>query len=206
MGFDRIERQRKPLQPFVHRVQKALGIVATLAADDKIVGIPHTKHITSGFTLSLALGPEVEGVVQLDIGQEWRDHPALSPLSLPTTTPSSRTLAMSRFRVRRMTRASPIWCSTNLISHFWLRCPAPRLNTFRQFSTSTSPTRSVSRRSRCGAARGRAAWSDLLPAGTGAPDRNDEADLQKAISLGSDLQTDRALYPASRAHDLIKKD
>jgi len=69
----RMKRQRKPPQPFTHRVQEAPGIALMLATNDKIVGIPHDDHVTRGFTPSPALGPEVEGVVQVDVGQEWRD-------------------------------------------------------------------------------------------------------------------------------------
>ena len=72
-GFVRMKRQRKPPQPFPHRVQEAPGIALMLAADDKIVGIPDDDHVARGFAPSLALGPEVEGVVQVDVGQERRD-------------------------------------------------------------------------------------------------------------------------------------
>ena len=76
-GLLRMKRQRKPPQPFTHRVQEAPGIALVLEADDKIVGIPHDDHVTRGFAPSPALGPEVEDVVQVDVGQEWRDHRAL---------------------------------------------------------------------------------------------------------------------------------
>src|SRR3954465_3624960 len=76
-GLLRMKRQRKPPQPFTHRVQEAPGIALMLATDNKIVGIPHDDHVTRGFTPSPALGPEVESVVQVDVGQEWRDHRAL---------------------------------------------------------------------------------------------------------------------------------
>jgi hypothetical protein len=37
---------------------------------DNVVGIPHYGHVAGGLMPSPALGPEVEGIVQIDIGQE----------------------------------------------------------------------------------------------------------------------------------------
>src|SRR4051812_6104648 len=44
-GLVRMKRQRKPPQPFSHRVQEAPGIALILATDDKIVGIPNDDHV-----------------------------------------------------------------------------------------------------------------------------------------------------------------
>jgi hypothetical protein len=41
-----------------------------LEADDDVIGLAHDDHIARGFALSPALGPEIEGVVQVDVGQE----------------------------------------------------------------------------------------------------------------------------------------
>src|SRR5271169_4410370 len=47
-------------------------------------------------------------------------EPCPVPLSLLVTTPSSRTPALSHFRIRRRMRGSPIRCSTKRTSQSWL--------------------------------------------------------------------------------------
>jgi len=44
-----------------------------LEADDEIVGIADDDHAAAGFPPSPALGPEVEHVVQVDIGEQRRE-------------------------------------------------------------------------------------------------------------------------------------
>src|SRR5436190_11292022 len=46
--------------------------------------------------------------------------PCPVPRSLVITTPSTRTPALSHFRIRRMMRGSPIRCSRKRTSHSWL--------------------------------------------------------------------------------------
>src|ERR1700747_3746541 len=76
-GLLGIQRQRKLLQPITHLVQEAPGIVLMLETDDEIVGIAHDDHITRGLAPSPACGPEVEGIVQVDVGKQRRDHRTL---------------------------------------------------------------------------------------------------------------------------------
>lgn len=52
-----------------------------LEADDGVIGITHHDHVASGRVPSPARGPEVEGVVQIDIGTS-RHFAALRNLSL----------------------------------------------------------------------------------------------------------------------------
>src|SRR4029077_16278083 len=61
----------------MHLVQEAPGVAFVLEADDEVVGVAHDDHVARGLTLSPAVGPEVEHVVQIDVGQERRDHRAL---------------------------------------------------------------------------------------------------------------------------------
>ena len=69
-GLLRMQRQRKLLQPLTHRVQEAPGVALVLEADDEVVGIPHDDHVARGLAPSPALGPEVEDVVQVDVGKQ----------------------------------------------------------------------------------------------------------------------------------------
>jgi hypothetical protein len=53
------------------------GVSFVLKAYDEVVGIAHNDHVARGLAPSPALGPQVEHVVQVDIGKEWRDYRAL---------------------------------------------------------------------------------------------------------------------------------
>ena len=57
-------------QPLAHLVQEAPGVDLVLESDDKVVGIAHDDHIARGLAPSPARGPEVEGVVQVDVGKQ----------------------------------------------------------------------------------------------------------------------------------------
>src|SRR6266481_8059753 len=64
-GLVRMKRQRKPLQPLAHRIQEASGVGLVLEADDDVVGIAYDDHVARGLAPSPALGPLIEGVVQV---------------------------------------------------------------------------------------------------------------------------------------------
>jgi hypothetical protein len=51
-----------------------------LQADDEVIGITHNDHVASGDVPSLARGPEVEGLVRVDVGtlETCRLHRAMS--------------------------------------------------------------------------------------------------------------------------------
>ena len=82
-GLLRMQRQRELLQPLAHRIQEAPGVALVLEADDEVVGIAHDDHVARGLAPSPALGPEVEHVVQVDVGKQRRDH---RPLPGPPVT------------------------------------------------------------------------------------------------------------------------
>src|SRR5215470_4118021 len=112
-----MQRQRELLQPRAHDLQEASGLGLVLESDDEIVGIAHDDHVARGLTPAPALGPEIEDVVQVDVGKKRRCHPPCPvPLSLTVTTPSSRTPARSHFWIRRIMRGSPIRCFTKRTS------------------------------------------------------------------------------------------
>ena len=66
----RVERQRELLQPFAHRIPEAPGVRLVLKANDDVVGVAHDNHVARGLAPSPAFGPEVEGVVQIDVGKQ----------------------------------------------------------------------------------------------------------------------------------------
>ena len=79
----RMKRQRELLEPLAHRVPEAPGIDLVREANDYVVGIPHNHHSARGLAPSPALGPQIEHVVQVDVGEQRRNHRAL-PRSLLT--------------------------------------------------------------------------------------------------------------------------
>jgi hypothetical protein len=77
-GLVRMERQREDLEPITHRVEKATSGALVLEAGHQIIGIAHDDHVALGLLPSPASGPEVEDVVQVDVGKARRDHRPLS--------------------------------------------------------------------------------------------------------------------------------
>ena len=76
-GLVRMQRQRERRQPFAHRIEEAAGVGLVLEADDDVVGIAYDDHVARGLAPSPALGPQVEDVVQVDVGEQRRDRRAL---------------------------------------------------------------------------------------------------------------------------------
>ena len=58
--------------PFEIR-QKPYGIGAVLEPYDSVVGVSHDDHFAAGVALSPLLGPEIENIVEIDVGQQRRD-------------------------------------------------------------------------------------------------------------------------------------
>ena len=57
-------------ESFAQFAVEPLGIVAVLEPHEEIVGVPHDDDITARDLRSPLLGPEVEDVVQLDVGEQ----------------------------------------------------------------------------------------------------------------------------------------
>ncbi len=70
-GLVRVERQRELLEPLAHIVPEAPGVSLVLEADDNVISIAHEDHVARGLVPSPALGPEVEHVMQVDVGEQW---------------------------------------------------------------------------------------------------------------------------------------
>ena len=66
--------QGEPLEPLTHRIEETTSVVLVLEADSQIIGVSHDDHVAGGFAPSPALGPDIEAVVQVDIGEERRNY------------------------------------------------------------------------------------------------------------------------------------
>src|SRR5690606_30028049 len=69
-GLVRIELQRELLQPLPHHSPETARVSLILKADHDIVRITHDNHIACSLASSPTFGPQVEGVVQVDIGKQ----------------------------------------------------------------------------------------------------------------------------------------
>ena len=69
-GRLRMERQRERLKPRTHRIEETTGVLLVLEAGNLIVGVPHDDLIAGGLAPSPACGPQLEAVMQVDIGEE----------------------------------------------------------------------------------------------------------------------------------------
>jgi hypothetical protein len=66
-GLVRVERERKRLEPFPHRLEEAPRVGLVLETEDQIVGVAHDDHVSLGFALAPLRGPEVDDVVEVDV-------------------------------------------------------------------------------------------------------------------------------------------
>src|SRR5271157_1683586 len=76
-GLVRMKLQSELLEPRSHRIEETAGVVLMLEAQHHIVGIAHDDHVAGGFAPSPAFGPEIEDVVQVDVGKQRRRHRTL---------------------------------------------------------------------------------------------------------------------------------
>jgi hypothetical protein len=64
--------ESKRLEPLTHRVPEPPRVAFVLKADDHIIGIAHDDDLAIGVLPSPLLGPEIEDVVQVDVGEQGR--------------------------------------------------------------------------------------------------------------------------------------
>jgi hypothetical protein len=76
-GLFPMKFERELLEPLSHRVPEPARFGFVLEADDQIVSVAHDDHVACDFAPPPLLRPQVEDVVQVDVGQHWRDHRAL---------------------------------------------------------------------------------------------------------------------------------
>jgi len=81
-GLVRMQVQRKLLEPPSHRIEETASVVFMLKAQHQIIGIAQDDHVAGSLAPSPACGPEVENVVEVDVGKQRRCHRALPRSSI----------------------------------------------------------------------------------------------------------------------------
>jgi len=76
-GFVLVKFQTKRCEPFAQLSQELLGVVPILEADDKVVSIPDDTHVAPRLSRTPLMRPEVEHVVEKQVGQQGRDTRSL---------------------------------------------------------------------------------------------------------------------------------
>ncbi len=66
----RVQLQRKPRKPLTKFSQEPLRIIFLLEPDNEVVGEPHDDHITARVPAPPPVGPQVEDIVQVDVGEQ----------------------------------------------------------------------------------------------------------------------------------------
>src|SRR5438093_1073043 len=72
-----MQLQSEPAEPLAQLGQEPLGVLAMLEPHNEVVGKPRDDHVAPRLRPSPPLGPEVETVLQVEVGQERADAPAL---------------------------------------------------------------------------------------------------------------------------------
>ena len=116
-----MQRQRERCQTRAHRLPEASGIGFLLEADDDVIRVAHDDHVARGLAPSPACGPEIEHVVQVDVGKQRRGH---RPLPCPFITDGDD-LFFQDTRLQPLANQAddapvPIRCSRKRISQSWL--------------------------------------------------------------------------------------
>jgi len=73
----RVQLQPELRQPVGQRPLEGLSVVSVLEADDHIIRVPHQHHLAPQRPAHAVLGPEVEHVVEIDVGQQRADDAPL---------------------------------------------------------------------------------------------------------------------------------
>ena len=76
-GFLRMEAEGKRGETCLEGREKLLGVMPVLEAHDGVIGVAGDDHGALGVAAAPLMGPEVQYVMQIDIGKQWGDHCAL---------------------------------------------------------------------------------------------------------------------------------
>src|SRR3990170_1656016 len=68
-----VQLQLELREPLAQLCQEPLSVSPVLEPHDDVIRVPHDDHVAVGLRLPPPLSPEVEHVVQVHVGQEWRD-------------------------------------------------------------------------------------------------------------------------------------
>src|SRR6266545_1673579 len=77
-----MQRQPEPREPLAQLGEKQLGLLPMLESHDEVIGEAHDHDVPVRLLLSPPLDPEIEHVVQIDVGQQRTDTPALDRADL----------------------------------------------------------------------------------------------------------------------------
>src|SRR5512132_476361 len=69
-----VERQPEPGQTIGQVLAESLGVGLMLKPQHDVVGVPDDDHLTAGVPSAPVLSPEIEDVVQVDVGQQRGAH------------------------------------------------------------------------------------------------------------------------------------
>jgi hypothetical protein len=69
-GLLPVKLEPELLEPRSHRIPEAPRIGFVLETSNDIVGVSHDDHVTGGFAPPPLVGPEIEGVVQVDVSEQ----------------------------------------------------------------------------------------------------------------------------------------
>jgi hypothetical protein len=72
--FVRVQRQTEPRESLTQLRQKLLSVVSMFEPPDKVIGEANDDHVAVRLPLSPSVGPEVEDVVEVDVGQQRAHH------------------------------------------------------------------------------------------------------------------------------------
>ena len=72
-----MQRQPELREPLAQFGEELLGVLSMLESHDEVIGEAHDDDVAVRLPLPPSLDPEVEDVVQVDVGQERTDAPAL---------------------------------------------------------------------------------------------------------------------------------
>jgi hypothetical protein len=72
-----MEVQGKGGEALLEGDEKLLGVVPVLEAHDGVIGKAGDDYGALGVAVAPLVCPEVQYVMQIDIGQQWRDHCSL---------------------------------------------------------------------------------------------------------------------------------
>jgi hypothetical protein len=68
-GLVRVKLQGELLEPRSHRIEETASVAFMLKAQHQIIGIAHNDHVAGSLAPSPAFGPEVENVMEVDVGK-----------------------------------------------------------------------------------------------------------------------------------------
>jgi len=69
-GLLLVEREARFLEPRSRRIPEAPRIGLVLEAGHDVIGVAHEYHVAGGFSPPPLQGPEIEDVVQVDVGEQ----------------------------------------------------------------------------------------------------------------------------------------